>query len=138
MGSSRWQKRRGFISNRALIVMDGGARGNTLCHMLEWKDSEEDDELGEKKNSMERGQLYIAVDNFKVDQFTSHVRRLCVAIPSNPDHPTRYLVSSCPGLLAKYTSPDRATLFPISYSIPLPALPLSSLTHNLPAPCPRI
>lgn len=83
--------------------MDGGARGNveltTLCHMLEWEDSEEEDELGEKGNSMERGQLYIAVDNFKVDRFTSHVRRLCVAIPSNPDHPTslRYLVSSCPG-----------------------------------------
>ena len=102
--------------------------------MLEWEDSEEEDELGEKGNSMERGQLYIAVDNFKVDRFTSHVRRLCVAIPSNPDHPTslRYLVSSCPGppsLEAKQStqSPDRATLFPISYSIPLAP----------PCPCPH-
>jgi len=47
------QKRRGFIFNRALIVMDGGARGSveltTLCHMLEWKD---DDELGERRDSI--------------------------------------------------------------------------------------
>ena len=59
--------------------------------MLEWK---ENDELGEKRDSIE---LYIAVDNFKVDQFTSHVPSSVGRGPfesRRPDDVPRVLVPS--------------------------------------------
>ena len=111
--------------------------------MLEWK---EDDELGEKKDSIERRRLYIAVDNFKVDQFTSHVPSSLNRGPfesRRPDDVPRVLVPSLCTLESRPRSKHRekthhlivrlyflSRVLSPSLLCPRLDLPLPSFTHS--------